>query len=502
MLKRLFRSNDIPTKIIKDNADFFSDILHHTVNTSINNDFFPDIMKIADIKPAFKNGSKTDKSNYRPVSILSNISKIYENCLYEQLSNFFEDIFSKYQCGFRKGISAQNCLTVLIEKWKRSLDSKESFGVLLTDLSKAFDVIPHDLLIAKLHAYGLGRNSLKLLHSYLSNRKQRVKIENFFSTWFEILTGVPQGSILGPLLFNIFICDLFYALHDKQVANYADDTSPFTGNFDIDSVIDELKDSGDLIFDWCNCNGMKANPEKSHVLLSETQDIQVPLQDSLIKSSKSEKLLGIIIDKDLNFEEHITNLCKKASQKLNAISRLTPYMSPFNRKLLVNAFFYSQFGYCPLVWMCHTRRLNNKINILHERCLRLIYNDYQSTFQELLDKDNSVSIHYRNIRTLATEIYKFVNGISAPIMDEIFSLNDTSTFNLRSQNPLKRIIPKTVWYGTESLSYLAPKIWDIVPDDIKDSNSLPTFKSKIKQWIPSSCPCRLCKTYLPQIGFI
>ena len=204
------QNTDIPTKLIKENSDIFADFIFENLNDCIAKFLFPSSLKKATITPVHKKGTKTSKDHYRRVSILSNISKIYERFIFKQMSEYFESILSKYQCGFRKDFSPQHCLLAVLEKWKLALDNKKTFGALLTDLSKAFDGLPYDLLIAKLNAYAFSLPALRLVLSYLPNRKQRTKINSNFSSWEEILFGVPQGSILRPLCLTYLYVIFFH----------------------------------------------------------------------------------------------------------------------------------------------------------------------------------------------------------------------------------------------------------------------------------------------------
>ena len=219
----------------------------------------------------------------------------------------------------------------MIEKWKKAVDNGNVFGAILMDLSRASDCLPHDLIFAKLNSFGLDLTALNLIHNYFAKRKQKIKTNQSNSSWEDILFGVPQGPILGPILFNIFFSDLFLTC---------------------------------------------------------------------------EKLLSIKIDSKLHFDDHIQDLCNKANRKLRALARTNPYMNLQKRKVLLNAFFNAQFNYCPLIWMLHSRRNNNKIKHSHERCLRLVHDDKLSFYEELLEKDGSVSIHHKNIQGLAIEMFQ------------------------------------------------------------------------------------------------
>ena len=499
--KKASVENDIPTKILIDSQDIVCEHLSNIYNNSKNDHKYPQKLKLADVVPIHKKEETTLLKNYRPVSLIPVVSKLFERDMYNQMFSYIDKFLSPYLFGYRKGYSTEQCLTVMLEIWKKALDSKGTAGAILTDLSKAFDCINHKLLLAKMAAYGFDKSALKYIQNYLKDRKQRTKVNGSFSLWAELKYGVPQGSILGPLIFNIFINDMFYFIKETKLANYADDNTLYTVKDNITDLLYTLENETSLILDWFRMNEMKPNGDKCHLLVCNQDKLTVTLGDKNIANDDSVELLGILIDKNLNFTDHVSKLCKKGNQKLHALARVSKYLDENKLRIVMKSFIQSQFNYCPLVWMFHNRTLNNKVNKLHERALRIVYKNENLTFQELLEKDNSVTVHHKNLQRLATEMYKIKHNLSPLPIQELFT-EKVHRHDLRNNRSWETFNVRTVKYGTETIRHMGPKTWDIVPSEIKVSTSLLEFKQKIKRWIPNECTCRLCKSYIYNLGFI
>ena len=286
-------------------------------------------------------------------------------------------------------------------------------------------------------------------------------------------------------------------MEKSTICNYADDNTLFSCEENFDLVYEKLRSDFAILSKWYFDNFLVLNAGKCHFMTLGTGNTFFDFQcdDVIIENKQEELILGILIDNELSFQSHVNSICKKANQKLNALFRVSNYMTSEQLILLVNSFIKSHFNYCPLIWMFCNRTSMNKINKIQERTLRLTLNNYSDNFNDLLLISNEMSTHQRCINFLLVEVYKFLNGFSPDIMNEIFSIQ-RNTYNLRSFNIFRCDTPRSNRYGLNSIPYRANQFWNILPVDIKNSPMVNCFKSKIKTWRCLNCPCVTCRTDL------
>ena len=490
-------SGSIPIKVLQLAAHECANVLTMCFNKYIVNlSSFPDELKLADIVPIHKKGNtskkanKSDKANYRPISLLPTVSKVFERLITKQIEPFTNNWLSKYLCGFRKGYSCQYSILNMLRKWQSCLNTSGKVGAILMDLSKAFDCLPHDLLIAKLAAYGFGQKSLKLFMSYLSDRKHRVRIGSSVSEFLTILLGVPQGSVLGPILFNIFVNDLLFAVNEASICNFADDNTLYVCDQDITNVLRRLKKDLDVVVNWFSSNGMVANPDKFKVIFPGSQNvISINIGPLQLKSTEEVILLGVKIDSQLSFYPHIKDICKKASAKTKALMRIRRYLTQKQVDRLYTAHVMSPFNYCPLVWMFCSKQAHNLIDSTHRRALCAKLNTFTGTLDELLQKSNTISIHTKNLQLLLIEIFKSVNHLNPEFMWDSFIMKP-DLYNLRQGSSI--VVPRaTSTRATNSFDVRAALAWNHLTSSIKSEITLTKFKSEIKKH-RIYCRCKRC----------
>ena len=429
------------------------------------------------------------------MSVLPLFSKIFEKVIYDQLSQYLEKYLNSLLCGFRKAHSSQHALFKLLQTWQEELDKSGFVGTILMDLSKAYDSLPHDLLVAKFEAYGIDKNGLNLIHKYLANRKQRTKISSSYSERYDIVRDVPQGSILGPLFFNLFINNLFLFIERTNICNFADDNTIYSCNINPQTVLKDLKYDMQNMLKWFKVNSMKPNPKKFQFMIlgkSTRQSIILNINNVKIRESSSVVLLGLTIDNRLTFKDHINILLRRASFKLHSLRRIRKYLTAVKAKLLYNAFINSQFNYVSIIWMfCHKQDYL-KIEKIQYKALKIVYNSNES-YEELLLHNNEVSIHQKQLRILATEVFKSLADINPDFMKLYFTIKEIPNC-LRNGNFLKILSTHSKRYGTNSVVFRACLVWNKLPLSVKQSQSLIEFKSKIKALKKINCSCKICSS--------
>ena len=496
-IKKSTGVDKISAKLLKACVSSLSSTISNLINTTYKHSHFPAGLKQAQVLPLYKKKDPLSKENYRPVSLLPIISKIYERNMHDQLSEYLDSSFNPFLAAFRKGFGCQSTLLRLLEDWRKALDNHDCIAAILMDLSKAFDCLPHGLLIAKLKAYGLSEGAVKLLDSYLSDRSQQIRLGPHTSSWEKLFKGVPQGSILGPLLFNVFINDIFYFIVQCILYNYADDNTLSFIHKDLVYLKSVLEQESLFLISWFDKNFMKANPEKFQAICigKNTHDNIDSFQvgQTNIKCDDNVTLLGVNLDFMLKFDAHVSEICKKASKQLAVLKRLGRFLTKQGKLVIYNSFIASNFSYCPLAWHFCSASSTNKLEKVQERALRFINNDYSSPLSDLLKSTNTQPLHVRRLQQMACEVYKIVNKMSPEYLSDLVKIK-SSHYNFRAERQAEVPRVNSSRYGLRSFRSEAARVWNSLPNEIRVADSYPQFRRLIRSWDSHICGCPLCST--------
>ena len=479
--------------------------LTRLINTSISSGKFPESWKEATVTPILKKGKATDKTNYRPVSCLNTASKVLEKVVCNQLTQFMENngLLPNNQHGFRKGRSTMTALTSIQKQWITSTEEGKKTGVLIWDLSAAFDTLDPGLFCQKLEIYGLDRKSKEWFNSFLTGRTQRVKIGSQLSGPLNLTSGVPQGGILSPIIFTIYGADMEDWVEHSTIFNYADDTTSSCVDKSIETIKKKLENDAENMLCFMASNGLVANPAKTVFLLlgkkgeqaAEVHTIRVG--DSIVTSSTHTKLLGVTVDEKQNWSEQFSGkggLIASLNSRLFKIRRIANQIPHIHRRKLINSLWMSKLRYglqlCSRVRCEENEPKTNNMRIAQiaqNKMLRFLDGSRlkdRRRIKDMLDRVELPSVNQLAATVKLTEAWKTVNVDNYPI-----SLLPTkvkmSEHMVRSGTRKQFNEYAKLKVSKSSFVYDAAKLWNQAPQTIKDCKSLQSAKRTINQYCKS-----------------
>ena len=464
------------------------------VNKSICEGIFPDILKIAKVIPIYKSKEKCNVSNYRPISLLSSISKILEKVMHNRLYSFFQKnkMFYENQYGFRKQRSTVDAVTKFINDVIKSYDDKQSTIAVYCDLSKAFDTIDHNILIHKLEFYGIRGFALSWFRSYLSNRSQYTHYNGIDSDTQNVKCGVPQGSVLGPLLFIIYTNDHPSCLNLTKTILFADDTTIYLSSNDHDLLYKIMNDELDRLTDWFQANKLSLNATKTNYMLFTNRDIQnlnttLTLGNSIIDKVKCTKFLGMYIDENLKWNEHTHKVTQKLTRSYYAINKAKHSLNKRHLSTVYYSMVYPYLIYGITLWGNAPKIHLTKLITIQKKIIKMVSAAKYSAHTEPLFKTLKIlkleDVYHHQILNY---VYKYVRGHLSPSLSQLFTLaqdyherdtRQSTTYKLLSYKPRTTV-------ACQSIAYMGPKLWNKIPHSLYIHNNntiiLATFSKRIK----------------------
>ena len=438
-----------------------------------------------------KKGIKSDPNNYRPISVIPVVSKVFEKIVYNQLYHYLDSnkLLLGCQSGFRSLHSTLTALLEATDAWSVNIDNGLLNGVVFIDLTKAFDTIDHKIILRKMSYLGVDQAAVKWFSSYLSGRTQRCSVNGKLSTARTLRCGVPQGSILGPLLFLIYINDLPNSLRDAVPRMFADDTNLTLSAKTLTELKLALTPELNNLSCWLKANRLSLNVAKTELMIIgsrqrlavQCDDLEIKIDDQIIKRVDHTKALGLTIDDHLSWCKHVDEICKKVSSAIGALKRVRPFISKETAIQIYNALIMPHFDYCSPVWDCLSGYLSDKLQKLQNRAARIITKSpFDTSSDHLLSTLDWERLFLRRKKQKALMMFKSMNGLPPEYLQSLFSQR-RSVYNLRDSEG-KLTLPKpSTNYLKRSFSYSGAMLWNNMPKSLKTAVSVNHFKQLIKK---------------------